>query len=329
MKSNTTARALVFGITFLFLNNSFGQTKNESIKREHVLYTFFYNEVPGNFKFPLIGLINVAKGNENTLELGLLNNTQKDFKGVQASLVNGNAGNVNGAQLGLLNFAQITNGIQTGLVNISRKEVHSGLQLGLLNMVLKNTTSNNICGVQLGLVNFGKKVKGVQVGLINIADSVNGLPIGVFSIVKKGGYKAVEVSVNELYPVNLTFKIGVPKLYSFVQGGYNSNYSEKFGLGFGFGSLASMGNKFYFNPEIGILSPISTKGSLTTSFAANFRYNLSSNLQLAVGPSVVWLNHPKEGMFQKPFIHFVNNGLDANNRLLIGLRAALSFGTKL
>ena len=50
-------------------------------------------------------------------------------------------------------------------------------------------------------------VSGFQLGFVNLVDSVSeGVALGFLSYVKRGGYRAIDVSSNELYPVNIGFK---------------------------------------------------------------------------------------------------------------------------
>jgi hypothetical protein len=50
-------------------------------------------------------------------------------------------------------------------------------------------------------VNITNRLDGFQLGLLNYVDTIeNGAPIGLISFVKNGGYKAVELSVNEMAP---------------------------------------------------------------------------------------------------------------------------------
>lgn len=302
-------KTVILAISILLFSNAVVTAQNDTvkIKREYVAYTFFYNVVPDQFNYPLIGFVNVAKGNHKGLQLGFVNTTLKDFKGLKTGFVNTTPGNSSGAEIGFVN---------TTLGDCS------GLQLGFVNTTIKNTK-----GLQLGFVNTAVKgIKGSQIGFINIADTVsNGVPIGFLSIVKKGGYRAIEISVNELYPFNIAFKIGVPLFYSFVQGSYNYNYSEPYALGLGFGSLIPLGKKFYFNPEVGSITSFNNNTN-TVTLVTNIRYSISPKLQIATGPSVVWLNYSQgENIYDPPFFSLINNEINDRNRLLVGMRIALSF----
>lgn len=304
----------------LFCNALHSQNENVETKPQVVVYSFFFNVVPNEFKFPLIGFVNTATGNHQGLQLGFINTTVKNFKGAQAGFINTTLQNTDGLQFGFVNTTQKMSGSQVGFVNTAIKET-SGFQLGFV-----NTTTNKVNGMQLGFVNVATKgIKGSQIGFVNYADTVTGVPIGFISVVKKGGYRAGEISVNEFYPFNLTFKIGVSKLYSFIQAGYNPGFDRYFALGGGFGSLVPMGKRFYFNPEISALNPVgkNTQQQIT-SFAGNFRYTIWSNLQVALGPSVVWQHSSQGETLYDPIYSIFNHEINNKNRLLIGARAAVS-----
>ena len=296
-----TTKTAIFGIWMLLFNSIVATAQNDTVKtkREYVAYTLFYNVVPDQFNFPLIGFVNVAKGNHNGLQLGFVNTTLKDFKGLKTGFVNTTLGNSSGAGIGFVNTTLGDSSVvQMGFVNTTIG-ICSGLQLGFVNTTIKNTK-----GLQLGFVNTAVKgIKGSQIGFINIADTIsNGIPVGFLSIVKKGGYRAVEISINELYPFNMAFKIGVQQFYTFIQGSYNYNYSKPFTLGFGCGSLIPFGKKFYFNPEAGSIASFINNESNTATLAANIRYSIIPKLQVVAGLSAVWLNYPQgENMYDPPF----------------------------
>jgi len=282
----------------------------------------FVNNVSGNYSGIASGFVNVTGGNHRGLQIGFVNATSGDFEGLQAGFVNSTAGNHSGVKLGFVNStSKNINGVQVGFVN-SAFGNSSGVAVGFV-----NATAQNATGLQLGFVNAARKgIKGSQIGFINYADTISGVPLGFISFVRNGGYRAVETSINELFPVNVAFKIGVPRLYSIIQGSHNSNYEKPFALGFGLGSLISLGNSFYFNPEIGNMHSLSSNRSRATTFAANFRYSINSKLQVAAGLSAAWLNYQQgQNAFEKPLFSFLNHEINDRNRILTGARIALSY----
>jgi hypothetical protein len=64
-------------------------------------------------------------------------------------------------------------------------------------------------------VNITNRLDGFQLGLLNYVDTIeNGIPAGLISFVRNGGYKAVELSVTEIAPITFAFKTGVRKFYT-------------------------------------------------------------------------------------------------------------------
>ena len=333
-------------------NSSISIIESLEANRPLGVYSFFINVVQDGFRWPLIGFLNTAVGSHQNLQLGFVNTTLvdfssaqlgfvnstfNDFTGLQAGFVNTTLNELTGLQAGFVNSAGFITqkGSQIGFVNLMRKEV-KGAQLGFVNMAggnvqgsqlgFVNAARKEISGVQAGFLNLtGGKIQGCQFGFVNYADSVTGLPIGFLTIVKKGGYRAVEVSASEWYPVNLSFKIGVPLLYTFFHGSYNANFEKQYALGYGMGSLLPLSKKLYFNPEIGSMYPVSKEPQTQIqSFVGNFRYKLTPHLQLAAGPSVAHVFSDNDEYTYKPVFHILDHRFDSKNRLVIGFRAAIS-----
>jgi hypothetical protein len=320
---NTKAAFLTLSMFLSTIIFSIAQKKAEDPGRETVVYTLFYNVVPDRFQFPIIGFVNIAQGSHRGLQLGFVNTTMQDFTGLQVGFVNTTLGNSLGAKVGFVNTTRHdAEGLRVGYVNTTVGN-STGAMFGFVNTVAENKE-----GLQLGFVNLARKeMSGAQIGFINVADTIpNGAPIGFLSFVRKGGYRALETSVNELYPFNLAFKMGVPRFYSFLQGSYNNSYSEPYAFGFGIGSLIPLGGNFYFNPELGNISPLADFNNNVTSLATNIRYSLSPRIQLAVGLSAVWLNHGVDrNIYDPPFFAWMNREIDSRNRLLGGARLAVSY----
>jgi hypothetical protein len=281
----------------------------ECIETKHRIgvYTFFINVVPDDFRFPLIGFINTAIGSHQGMQAGFINTTLSDFYGAQFGFINSTLNNNTGLQAGFVNTTiNELNGAQLGFVNSAGFSVQKGSQIGFVNLTRK-------------------EIKGTQIGFLNYADTITGVPIGFLSIVRKGGYKALEVSVNEWYPINLSFKLGVPKLYTIFQGSYNASFEKRFAYGYGFGSLLPLSKRSYFNPELISIQPFSRDNQMQIhSFAGNIRFKISSNLQIAAGPSISHIYLYNGNDLYKPEYNFVNHKINDKNRLVIGARAALS-----
>ena len=286
------------------------------------IYSFFVNVVNEGFRFPLIGFVNIAKGNFSTTELGFVNWNTKNFNGFQGGLINTIGGNLNGIQVGLVNTsAGDIAGLQYGLVNTTM--AFEGAQIGLVNAAAKGGH-----GLQLGLVNTSsKKLKGVQIGLINYADSVeSGVPIGLISIVRHGGYRAIEYSYSEFFPFNLGFRIGVERFYSIIFAALNpfgEHTEERFAAGLGFGSIVPIYRSFFINPELHWCSAPWAIRELCT-FALYFGYKFNKYFSVTLGPSVTWTQaYHDNDKFLKPLFSIWDYDINGNNSITVGARAGL------
>jgi Secretin and TonB N terminus short domain len=203
------------------------------------------------------GLFNMVRGRSNGAQIaglfnfnwaqtgpwqvaGLLNFSKDTLRGVQmAGLLNFNWKRVYGWQVGgLFNVAVAgISGVQTaGLFNVAGQVRNGGQIAPFLNLAWHGVQN----GGQLGLVNYATKVrKGFQIGLVNYADSVSssGVQLGLFSFVRRGGYKRLEASTNDVTRVNVTLRTGVKWFYNIFQVGSNIADTARIQLiGYGFGS---------------------------------------------------------------------------------------------
>jgi hypothetical protein len=307
------------------------------------IYTFFFNMVYEPFPYPLIGFVNVAVGNHKIFQVSYVNWNTGNFDGFQTAFVNTVGGDFNGFQAGLvITVGGDTKGFQAAFVNTNVGET-KGMQTGLV-----NTAARKMEGVQIGAVNVAARdMKGLQVGLVNYTESINGVPIGLISIVKNGGYMAVEYFNSEYHNFNLSFKTGIDKLYTSIIASYNQTYEnawDNFASGVGIGSILPINERFYFNPELTSLSPFMGDVSYE-SFIPYFGFNIK-NFSIAAGPTITWVRrnnkdlgesdqHPawvgkyvrdyndnKDKALPKPNYSLYYYDIDNNNGLSIGLRAA-------
>ncbi|MCX6216675.1 STN and carboxypeptidase regulatory-like domain-containing protein [Spirosoma sp.] len=245
------------------------------------------------------GLGNIVGSNVSGVQLGgLFNLDGGTVQGVQAAgLFNANMQQAQGVQLGGLfnvNAGELTHIIQVGgLFNVAGKSVY-GLQLaGLANVALGDVQGWQVSGI----VNRARSVRdGHQIGLINLADSVGGVPIGLFSHVKKGGYRRFEVAATEVSLLNLTYRTGVRQFYNVITTGYNferegsSDLTAGYGLGTGFSLSRSTlftlegthHHHFYVN------QPTNGGWNNQIRLSALFETKVSRLLSLAYGPSFNW-----------------------------------------
>jgi hypothetical protein len=312
-------RTLVSIKDFNYVGTEPARRKGDDEKSEALgnLYTFFFNIVYEPFPFPLIGFVNIAIGNHNIFQASFVNSNTGNFNGFQAGFINTVGGDYNGFQTGFINtVGGDFNGFQTGFVN---------------------TNIGEIKGVQLSFVNVAaQSMKGVQIGLVNYADSIDGLPIGFISIVKNGGYKAIEYFYSEYHTYNLGFKIGIDKFYTSIIFSYNQTdeYSRyNFASGLGFGSIFPIGKIFYINTEFTSLSPININNVLVNyqSFIPYFGINIGK-FSIAAGPVVTWVQinnfytanqKPRDrAALPKPNHSLRYYEINNNNSIVIGFRAA-------
>jgi len=293
----------------------------------------------------LVGFVNLAIGNHKGTQVGFVNWNSESFSGVQAGFVNTVGGDFSGVQLGFVNtnIGQ-TNGFQASFMNTNIGETR-GAQMAFL-----NTSIGHVYGPQIGFVNIAAQgVNGVQFGFVNYTDNIdNGVPIGFLSIVRKGGYRALEISFNEYYSYNASFKIGIDRFYTSIFAAYN--YTENmsfhnFASGFGFGSLLPIGKLFFFNPELNSISSVVNLDETSvnfTSFVPYFGVKVG-RLSIIAGPSITWVSTTndeeinrrlkntsgitvpdiKRTELPEPLFSLYSYDINESHKIVVGARAAL------
>jgi len=264
----------------------------------------------------LTGFANVAIKDVKLGQIGGFANYCDNVDGGQmAGFANVAKGDVNwGQAAGFANYGNSVKGFQVaGFANVSKNEVSGGQISGFANYGktggkyqlsgYANIAKEEINGIQLSTSNYAKKVKGYQIGLINVSDTVeSGLPIGLFSFVKKGFHR-FEVSTNDVFYISAAYKMGVRKLYNSIRLGYD--FSENLAIGYGIGSQFKINNKFYFNLDLSsdfILETNSIDLQMSTDLTfesstynyigtlnklnAYFDYNLTQHFSIFMGPSL-------------------------------------------
>jgi hypothetical protein len=213
------------------------------------------------------GFFNIVKNEVHGAQFaGFTNLTAGYVKGAQfAGYVNVVADSVEAGQFaGFVNVnTGKTKGVQAaGFVNEVTNDIHAAQLAGFVNY------AHNVKGVQLagfvnlamgdvngfqgsGFVNVAQNVKGVQLSIINIADSIDGVPIGLLSIVRKNGYRRVEVWSSETLQANVAFKTGVEKFYNiFAFGMQYAGEEFRWGGGYGIGTNFYSGKVFSMNLDL-------------------------------------------------------------------------------
>lgn len=243
------------------------------------IYTVFLNVVNEDFNLPLVGFVNIGRGNQNNL---------------QAGFVNSSLGNLN------------------------------GVQIGFANIVAHDTR-----GAQIGFANTARRLNGLQFGFVNVVDEVeSGVPIGFLSIVRQGGFRAIELSVSEFHLANVGFKIGVERFYTTISLAYNpfgNSTSERFATGLGIGTIIPINDSFFFNPEMTGLTSWGRDHKQLTSFVPYFGYNLNERFSITAAPSVTWSSSSRNGDLLEPMVSIANFDIDNRNEIVIGARVAIRY----
>lgn len=222
----------------------------------------------GTTKLEMSGLFAINRGEMTGVQLaGLFNQVGGKVEGVQlAGLFNSNLDSVkNSVQLaGLANFTTgSVDGVQlAGVINVSPKKV-TGVQVaGVTNFTASDLEGTQVAGVlnlvagdvkgsQVGSVNFANKVQGFQLGVFNYSDSISGIPVGLLSFVRSG-YHTLELSFNEVTPLNLAFRTGKREFYNIFFAGIRPAWENQvtWTFGYGLGTSPRLGKKIYLNIEV-------------------------------------------------------------------------------
>jgi hypothetical protein len=348
---------LLLLIALLSFSFTYAQESHEIIKLEMeprsrtVVYSFIVNSIPDGSNIPLIGFVNLAHGSHKSAHIGFVNYVRENLTGTQISFINTMGGSLIGSQIGFINTAaKNVTGSQIGFVNTGLAN-YSGLQVGFINTSIKkssniqigfvNTCADTLKGAQIGFintslkktyaaqvgfVNTAKTLKGTQIGFINLVDSIeSGFPLGFLSIVGKGGYHALELSVTEMFPLNLSYKIGVSGLYTSFNISYDPSNAQNIALGAGLGSLIPVGKKVIINPEFISQTLFLSNFQQMNSFAAMVGYKFNNHFTLMVGPSVVLQYGSHTKPLIEPFFSFSKTPVFSNGNLYTGARLALRY----
>jgi hypothetical protein len=241
---------------------------------------------------------------QNVIYSGFVNIASEDFNVPLIGLVNIAKGNHQPLQIGLFNWTQGDfGGFQTGLANI---------------------TAGSATGFEIGLVNIAQGITGLQIGLLNlVGDAEGGLPIGLLSIVRNGGYCAIEASISGNAAAHVALKLGVEKLYTSLFVFYNPVEDNIIGFGGGFGSIINISETIFLNPEISSSSPLPLNDQLNMDIDILLGWNITSRLSVVAGPSVViqWKNDNDE--YDAPLFNLPAHDLNGETRIFIAAKAGI------
>jgi len=221
-----------------------------------------------------------------------------------------------------------TTGLQLGFINTSRGEMR-GAQLGFV-----NTASRGGQLPQIGFINTSAgPLSGMQLGFINFADSIeDGIPIGFISIVRNGGFRAVEYVFSEFFAVSIGLKLVVERFYTTISVTYDVTGDrpwENFALGFGIGSIIPIGESFFFNPEFtsNFAPTVHWDGmQQLRSLVPLVGFNINRHFSVTAGPSITWSwARGTANASREPFFSIVNHDINDRHSIVVGARAGLRF----
>ena len=341
-------RKIILAATAL-LTGLLAVAQNTTADNKNVQYHFFTNNIPSDWNYPLIGFVNNVNGNHASVQIGIVNSTSGYFGGLQAGFINSVGGNVTGIQTSFINsIGGNIKGIQSGFINSDNSDF-SGIQSGFINSVGKSfygiqygfinsssqvtgiqsgfiNSAERITGLQHGFINSAKKLRGLQLGFINSVDRIEkGLPIGFLSFVKHGGYKAIEVSYNNINPINIAFKTGIREFYTYPMLAYDWRLADnRLSFGYGIGSNLNLSNRLFINPEMEWLHQVSLDFNHYSTLRCNLGYNISNNFEIVAGPSLVWQFKIDADDFHQNYTEW-NPTIVSVNEIKIGWNAAVRF----
>ncbi len=285
MLKKTVWSIILLNLTIVFLIKSQDAVRYKS---DSVHLFYIVNIVPNNYTKFLNGVVNIAKGNHEHIQIGIINFNQKNYKGFQLSCINVIGGNAAGVQLAFINSCFDT---------------------------LKST--------QIGLLNITNVNKGFQVGVINYSDTTyKNTSIGVISIIRKGGYQAIEVFLSEMFPVNVSYKIGL-----LAHGTLNFSSDSEFKdiyIGAGYSILKQLRSRWFFNPEFTLQSRIGKPANLL-SVCPKLTFEIHKRIFISAGPSIVW-NNSSSADLSTPLYSFLSKNSDNDrNKLVVGFRVGIRY----
>lgn len=257
------------------------------------------------YNFSLNALTGVTGGVEGIEVSGLINNNTRYVEGVQlAGIGNVTSEYIQAAQFGgIYNIVgQSSEGFQAGgIFNIINGDFE-GVQVAGIKNTCKNiegvqiggimNIAEDVEGAQIGgIINKAKNVEGIQLaGIINICDSIDGIPLAPINYVRKNGYRRFEISSNEMFDANISYKIGVRQLYTFITFGVSKdNTPFNSAYGFGIGSNMKL-NRFFSLDFEGLYSSLNYHWNFDpynhlTTLRAHAVLNITKRIALFGGPS--------------------------------------------
>ncbi|MBI3133458.1 MAG: hypothetical protein HYZ14_02175 [Bacteroidetes bacterium] len=298
------------------------------------------------------GISNIVLNNVSGVQVSGINNLVRGhMNGIQVGgISNMISGGFNGLQLaGINNFAKTSSrGLQVaGINNVVADTLYGGQIAGIGNWARRGINRCQISGfANIAYVNQGAQVSGfynysnvndgVQIGLVNSSISGNGIALGLVSFCKEG-YRSTEISGNEVFPINLTFKTGVNKLYNSYTLGVHFIDRPRYGFGMGLGTKTKLGKRLSLSTD---LTAYVVQLANFDSFQGNELYKLALSLDIRLAKWFTFYLGPNfntgisryknpEGNFQTfmnyaPF--YTSNSTNAQLQMWCGAQVGIRFG---
>jgi len=378
-EDSTSYERRPFQFTFLFPPLSTNGAKNAQIVND-VSLNLLVGISGGVESFEAAGLINIdnyyVKGAQlagfgNTVlgsasgaqVAGFYNVTGTDLQGFQgAGFINVAGGEVKGAQAaGFINVTgDSLEGFQgAGFINVAGSAKKGVQAAGFGNVAGAGPThfqgagffnvAEEVQGAQVaGFINVADKVKGFQLaGFLNICDSIDGVPLAFISVVKKNGYRKIGFTASEVQYANLSFKMGVKKLYTIYSFGKPRGPLSRWMFGAGLGTELDLTEKMMLNIEGTVNQElwIGSTGSpyflyidrlnLYNSVKFLFGWNMDEKVAIHLGPTFnVSVAHSNPDLGQMAwneippysfYNHTSSNYEQTNVKMWVGIQASIHF----
>jgi hypothetical protein len=290
----------------------------------------------------MAGFCNVVKGTTEGIQLaGFTNICGDSIKALQAS---GFCNVVNGSVSGMQNagFCNVDKGAMNGFQGAGFLNVIQDSLEGIQIAGFANINSGDVHGIQAaGFLNTARKVHGIQLGIINISDTMQGIPIGLLSIVRKGGYRRFDIYGSESLYANMAFKMGVRSFYNiFTVGAQLKDDNLRFGAGYGVGSELGIGKRVVTNIEATTsyiwedhvdIRELNTLNKLSTTLGVR----IGKTATIYAGPTLNVMissqyldgkTEPGSGLSSYSFYnHTFEGDKDVNLKMWIGFNAGIRF----
>ncbi len=368
-----------FQFTFLFPPLSTNGAKNAQIVND-VSLNLFLGVSGGVEAFEAAGFLNVDNYYVNGVQLagfgntvgasvsgaqvaGFFNVNGTDLKGFQgAGFVNVAGTHVKGAQVaGFVNVAgDSLEGFQgAGFINVAGAANKAVQVAGFGNVIGEGpahfqgagffNVAEEVQGAQVaGFLNVAGNVKGFQgAGFLNICDSIDGVPLAFISVVKKNGYRRIGFTASEVQYANLSYKMGVKRIYTIYSFGKPMGPGSRWMFGGGLGTEFDLSEKMIFNIEGTVHQELwigNTSSpyflhidrlNLYNSLKFLFGWNMDEKVALQLGPTfnvsvadsnpdmgqMAWSEIPPYSFYN----HTSNNYEQTNVQMWVGLQASIHF----